>query len=44
MCVRMTLVVPNVCDSTAASCSAEGGVHFPVIFVKGDLTPIFYCK
>lgn len=38
-------VVPNVCDSTAASCSAEGGVHsaphFPAIFVKGDLTPLF---
>lgn len=41
-------VVPNVCDSTAATCSAEGGVHsalhFPAIFVKGDLTPLFYCN
>lgn len=36
-------IVPNVCDSTT-----EGGVHsalrFPAVFVKGDLSLIFYCK
>lgn len=42
-------VLPNVCDSTAVSCSVTGegpGVHnvlhFPGIFVKGDLIPIFF--
>lgn len=42
-------VLPNVCDSTAVTCSLCGGgvhnmLHFPGIFVKGDLIPIFYCK